>query len=788
MKKFSTKILLVILTLLTVFCINPAMTAKAANESVTVPDGVTEPVIPESTEYPNETSPTVPETSVPSCFDYAIEDGKVNITYCDNSASGELVIPEYIDGYPVTRIDDLAFWGCANLTSVTIPDSVTTIGTHAFEGCSGLTEMTIPDSVTRIEDFLFAECTGLTSVMIPDGVTSIGVEAFIRCSGLTVVDIPDSVTSIDEGAFNSCTSLTSFIIPDNVTSIGNGAFYDCSGLTSLGIGDGVTGIGDHAFYGCSGLTSVLLPNSVTFIGIHAFEECSSLTEMTIPGSLSSIEEYAFANCTGLTSVTIENGVTSIGEDAFQNCISLTSITIPDSVTYIGPWAFNNCAEMTSVSIGNGVTCIGNNAFRECFSLTSLTIGNSVEIIERGVFSLCTGLTSVTIPDSVIEMGNGTFYGCDALEKVTIGNCVTYIGDGAFTGCSALTDVYYNGTQDQFEQIYVSAFNEYMLNANLHLQYVPGEDACDHAYDPWEVTVSPTFFAVGWMETRCSLCDEVVNKIIPVAYAWISQWNITLDDDFRVNFYLEISESIESTAKVKIIIGDKVETLPVSALERAEDFTYIATAKISAAQMNENIIVMVINGREIGSNAIYSVRQYCDTILADDAYSQYHTIVKEMLNYGAMAQIYFDYDAQNLANDGITGTAAENVPATAKDISVGGKISGVNFYGASLVYRDRIAVRYYFTGDVAGLTFTANGNTYTPVAKGNLHYIEIADILPQNLDQQIVLTVTDNDGNTLSVTYNPMNYIVRMNTKGNDDLKNLLKALYNYHLAAKKLST
>ena len=160
----------------------------------------------------------------------------------------------------------------------------------------------------------------------------------------------------------------------------------------------------------------------------------------------------------------------------------------------------------------------------------------------------------------------------------------------------------------------------------------------------------------------------------------------------------------------------------------------------------------------------------------------------MLNYGAAAQVYFDYDTENLANDGITGVAATDVPKTAEKVTVSDQISNVNFYGASLVYRDRIAVRYYFTGDVTGCTFTANGNTYTPVAKDGMHYVEIADVLPQDLDQAITLTVTDANGNALNVAYNPMNYIVRMNEKGSDTLKALVKALYNYHLAAKALST
>ena len=111
---------------------------------------------------------------------------------------------------------------------------------------------------------------------------------------------------------------------------------------------------------------------------------------------------------------------------------------------------------------------------------------------------------------------------------------------------------------------------------------------------------------------------------------------------------------------------------------------------------------------------------------------------------------------------------------------------MNIRSVNLVCRSRIAIQYNFTGDVSGLTFTANGKTYTPITYGGRSYIEIPDICPQDLDQQITLTVMDAEGNTLTVSYGPMNYIVRMNAKGDENLKNLLKALYNYHLAAEAL--
>lgn len=149
-----------------------------------------------------------------------------------------------------------AFSGCIVLTSVTIGNSVTSIGGEAFYECSNLKSITIPDSVTSIGRYAFSYCYGLTSITIPDGVISIGYAAFLACTGLTSVTIGNSVTSIGVGAFENCDGLTSVTIPGSVTSIGGSAFHDCDGLTSVKIPDSVTSIGPYAFEGCTSLTRI----------------------------------------------------------------------------------------------------------------------------------------------------------------------------------------------------------------------------------------------------------------------------------------------------------------------------------------------------------------------------------------------------------------------------------------------------------------------------------------------------------------------------------------------------
>ena len=158
---------------------------------------------------------------------------------------------------------------------------------------------------TEMVDGFFGVCESLTSVTIPNSVTSIGDAAFESCSNLTSITIPNSVTTIGYSAFTSCTGLTSITIPNSVTTIGISAFEYCSGLTNVVIPNSVTTIGGTAFYNCTGLTSVTIPNSVTTIGDAAFESCSNLTSITIPNSVTTIERDAFHYCIGLTSVTIQ---------------------------------------------------------------------------------------------------------------------------------------------------------------------------------------------------------------------------------------------------------------------------------------------------------------------------------------------------------------------------------------------------------------------------------------------------------------------------------------------------
>jgi hypothetical protein len=361
-------------------------------------------------------------------FDYTINNGTVTIV-AYGGTNRVVVIPDTIDGLPVTSIGTEAFWS-DSITGVTIPSSVTNIGYGAL-AFNSLTNVTIPNSVTSIGDSAFSDCSRLTAVEVdPLNSSYSAVDGVLFDKGQTTLiqypigktdnyySVPTGVTTIYNDAFLYCFNLASVTIPNSVTNIGDSAFEGC-GLTNATIPNGVTGIGNSAFNGCGSLTSIVIPNSVTSIGLEAFQYCTRLTNVTIPNSVTSIGNGAFDYCTSLTAISVETNnpaYSSISGVLFnQNQTTLIqypggkvgSYSIPNSVTSIGDHAFRACV-LTDITIGNSVTNIGDSCFFRCDALTSVTIGKSVTNIGAGAFEVCWGLTKVLFGGNAPAVGPDLF--------------------------------------------------------------------------------------------------------------------------------------------------------------------------------------------------------------------------------------------------------------------------------------------------------------------------------------------------------------------------------------------
>lgn len=270
----------------------------------------------------------------------------------------------------VTNINQNCLAGIANLTTVTLPSTLTTISNYAFYNCHKLENITLPENVAgTLGSSAFKGCSKITSMDIPAGVTRIGDYAFEDCSGLTSVSLPDNLTQINTYAFHNCTALTSITLPSKgALAIKNSAF-EASGLTSITIPANVTFSStiQYWFKDCTSLSSVTLPSTWTSLPKNAFQGCTALTGITLPSALTQIPNGLFDGCTNLASITIPSGVTRINSLAFHDCSSLTTITLPSGVTRIDTNPFNGCANLETMYFTSSTppTTLTSTAFANC---------------------------------------------------------------------------------------------------------------------------------------------------------------------------------------------------------------------------------------------------------------------------------------------------------------------------------------------------------------------------------------------------------------------------------------
>lgn len=423
-------------------------------------------------------------------YTYEIQNGEATITgYNKELLRSKVLIPEEIEGYPVTSIGDRAFYDMPSGIGKEfyIPDNVTTFGEEAFASSAYLSAVRMPQKLTKMGEGVFAACLQMRFLEIPDSLTEIPDYAFINCWGYgsrvknysVEQCIGKNVTQIGKGAFAGCWNMGGAWgagrLPEKLEYIGEGAFQYCYKIKSLEIPAGVTVIPDRAFQGCEKLQSIQIDGDITMIGAEAFDGCIALTSMPLSKSLSLIGADAFRDCTELTEFQLPEGnthyqvqqgalmtadgtrlltyaasapqqsfvmpetLTQIDDGALKNLRYLETLTFSPIFSDYQAGMFENATGLKTVNFGEGtLTAIPDRFFKGCTSFVSPNAFTGVKSVGESAFEGCTALQSLSFDDSLSSIGTKAFQNCAALESVHIPDSITYVSTAAFRNDVSLT--------------------------------------------------------------------------------------------------------------------------------------------------------------------------------------------------------------------------------------------------------------------------------------------------------------------------------------------------------------
>ena len=439
-------------------------------------------------------------------FTYHIDTNSksVVITDCDESASGEVVIPDTIDGYPVVEIRDYTFSNCTNIEKIVIPDSVTTYGLyHVYSGIKYISvsennpaflsdEYGVLFNKDKTILLLCPDKTEITEYVIPDSVTEIGMYAFTDCINIKKIVIPDSVKSIGGIAFAGASSLSEITIPDSIEFFisGNALHYNYKNYYNL--------LAETAYYADESNWE----NGLLYCGNHVIDYNDDFNSFSLREGTIGIAGMAFYNLDDVGEIVIPESVKVIGDFAFSGSSTwggIKNITILGELTHLGTCVFYKRANLASVKLPDSITFIGNSAFSECDSLKEIDLPTNLETIDYYAFE-----------------------GCDALEKVSIPATVKTIMTGAFTDCNSLSDIYYAGSEQEWNLIeigYIRGFSDVIIHFS---------DTCSHSFTEAKDAVDATCTQNGSTgDVSCKACGEIISsgEVIPATGHTFGDWII-----------------------------------------------------------------------------------------------------------------------------------------------------------------------------------------------------------------------------------------------------------------------
>ena len=706
-----------------------------------------------------------------------------------------------------------------DISAVVIQDGVTRIGNNAFREGVNITAVSLSDTITEIGAWSFMGAEKLTGIVLPQNLRTLEQEAFLNCVSLEEIELPGTLTFFD-GPFAGCTSLKRAVIhgDPNIPSfmMGSTPFRFCTSLEAIEVDEDhfcLLSI-DGVLYQRSGEELILMqypggkqdtvyelaPKTCQIFQM-AMEDVDALEELIIPGTVQILDEYALMSCDNLHTIRFEGDAPQFGAEVFWGVTATVyypsgnatwtadvmqdysgTITwvpvddVPDNycgenvtwnlengtLTISGagamtsaPWLQAHRDEIQTVVIEEGVTAIADYAFRDCVNLVSVSfpagmnpaavrpqtakMGATLKTIGEGAFLNCSGLTEITLPGSVTDIGDGAFMYCTGLEQITFTGDAPTLGEGCFGEVEA-TVTYPEDNDTWSEEV---------------LKDYGGE--------------------IVWKEERMN-------------YAKFTSISTSLGGNIAMNFYVELSEDLISDpdAYVQFTFGGKTIHVPLSEGVASGNNIYRFACPITSKNMTDDITAQVYNAAgPVGTSKTMSVDTYCNWVIENVKDEKTVNLMKAMLNYGASAQMLFNYRTDDLANAALSAADKTfgKVDASAFAHSRVGEEDGIKPVSYTLLLDSETTVRCYFqlTGSktIDQFTFKVDGIEVTPTYKDGYYYIEKANIAAHRLDDMHTFTC----GN-ITITYGGLSYVNQVMTYYTSGTTfDMASALYAYSKAA-----
>lgn len=700
-----------------------------------------------------------------------------------------------------------------SISTVRIANGISNIGAYAFCDCSSLMSVSIPDSVVSIGDEALGGCTSLTSITIPDGVTSLGAYAFCGCTSLTSITIPDGVTIIREFAFDWCTSLTTVTLSNSVTEIWVYAFAYCSSLTSLTIPDSVTVIAGTAFAGCTNLTSITIPGNVTEMEGQAFMDCNHLKKVIFCGDAPSIGNYAFGRCSMLTEIMFYGDAPIIYDAAFYgvaatayypaNNPTWTTDVMQNyggTITWV-PYKVdgadeNSAVTFSAVSAAESEEATGSVVATQSSQLvTTLSVwGGEYETEVLDSYTLKSASFSNLMP--------GKDYLLLALVSIEVENILAadnllYIDQGTAAEDGTLVFQYVQRVDTDISYVMAcGASDKDLNNATITFpELVAGDDI--QAVNPTVVYEGKTlvegkdYVIVGKVdfaeagEYTCYIRGiydytglvECTYTVAP-ARLTLAGANMVLGSTLDMNFFINKTDLSGTDYYAEITHyaedGTTTHTVPYDQWDERTNYMVVTLENLAARQMADKIEVVIYNGDGTQASELWtdSIRDYAmRSIEKQDAETK--TMMVDMLNYGAAAQTYFKYNTADLANNQLS--EEQQAYATEAVACEDKRIKGDNYFGSTLVLKNRIMLTMYFrnitTEMYAVVSFTDHkGNVHENRIEGidfaryndTTYGVTVDNLVVADGDQMVTVVVYDKNGDAVASASDTVNsYASRM---------------------------